>query len=303
MTGFESTQGPVVSVIVVSFNTRSLLAACLRSIDFGEVIVVDNASNDGSADMVEQDFPHVTLIRNVANRGFGAANNQGLEVAKGSHALLLNSDIVARPGAIQDLVSAFQGGVVAAGGALLSPNTQNLQESAAHRLTIWAVFCEQTFLERLLPGSRLFSPYWMSRRLPQGGEVAQVMGACLMMRRIGEDFLKFDERFFLYCEDTELCHRLRASGQIVYRPSAKFEHELGASSRSMRWQSVALYNFGKEQYFGIHRGHLQRALCCVLNRFGAILRILASGLVTPKARLFWKVLFVRNSRLPSVPPL
>lgn len=284
-----------VSVIVVSYNTIDFLRTCLSSLaEADEVIVVDNASHDGSPEMVEREFPAVKLIRNVENLGFGAANNRGMDVATGDLVLLLNSDAYAKPGAIRTLAGVFNDpSVVAAGGRLLNPDG-SLQNSTARRLTLWAVFCEQFYLERL------FRSYWTTASLPQDrpSETEQVMGACLMMRPVA----RFDERFFLYCEDTELCRRLRDHGKILYVPAAVFVHELGASSNARRWQSVARYNRGKELYFSIHHGPTARLVCLVLNRFGALLRLtvwtLATlltlgcvGRVREKVALFWRVLF------------
>lgn len=300
---------PKISVVVVSYNTRDKLRQCLSAIEpEHEIIVVDNASRDGSADMVATEFPGAKLIRNNDNRGFGAANNQGIDVAAGELVLLLNSDCYASPGAISTLGKVFEAPeVVAAGGKLLNLDG-TLQLSSANRLTLWAVFCEQLLLEKLFPGSALFSPYWNSRRHSSTAEVEQVMGACLMMRRGLE---RFDERFFLYCEDTELCRRLRARGKILYVPEAAFTHELGSSGASGRWRSVALYNRGKELYFSIHHGWLPSAVCWLLNRLGALLRMLIWGVpallsmfLAPRyrrqAKLFWRVL--KAPRMGPMPP-
>jgi N-acetylglucosaminyl-diphospho-decaprenol L-rhamnosyltransferase len=279
---------PRVSVIVVSFNTREYLRRSLESIEsHHEVIVVDNGSTDGSPEMVRGAFPAVRLIEQE-NLGFGCGNNAGLAVATGELALLLNSDAEAKPGAIDRLADSLESGIVAAGGRLENPDG-SLQESACSALTLWAVFCEQTYLEKLFPGSRLFSPYWQSSRMPEGGDVDQVMGACLMMRRVAGKFLEFNPRFFLYCEDTELCRRLIEHGLIRYVPAAVFTHHLGQSTPN-RWRSVRLYNAGKELYFEIHHGPAAAILSLLLNRFGALLRILAGLLVTAKARTFWRVL-------------
>lgn len=287
-----------VSVIIVSYNTRELLVRLLTALrDEGpvvhEVIVVDNASHDGSVETVAEEFPEVTLIRNSTNRGFGAANNQGLRAMSGDLALFLNSDAVPRHGAIETLSRVMDDPeVVACGGRLEHPD-HSLQESACSQLTLWAVFCEQTWIEKLVPGSEVFSPYWVSGRMIERGsgphEVEQVMGACLMMR----PGLEFDERFFLYCEDTELCRRLRQTGRIMYVPKAVFEHALGASSSTSRWQAVARYNRGKELYFRIHHGRIASFLCWKVNRCGAFLR-LTVYLVMAIATLFF-VPRLRNS--------
>ncbi|MBS1721746.1 MAG: glycosyltransferase family 2 protein [Armatimonadetes bacterium] len=310
-----------VSVIVVSFNTRDLLRRCLRSLaEVDEVIVVDNASKDGSAEMVATEFPSVKLIENDTNVGFGAANNKGLSSMTGDVALLLNSDAFATPGAVKKLAAVMEDKtVIACGGRLVNasaaedPATLNYEEyirgltegrgligteeslrrrwresrdlstqnSCANRLTIWAVFCEQTGLEKLWPGSAFLSPYWTTRKIlgrhvgEESHDVEQVMGACLMMRPKE----RFDERFFLYCEDTELCLRLRSHGRVLYVPDALFGHELGASSAGTRWQSVARYNRGKELYFAIHGGAPAMVVCWVLDRLGALLRFLGAGLL------------------------
>ncbi|MBS1716131.1 MAG: glycosyltransferase family 2 protein [Armatimonadetes bacterium] len=262
-----------VTVIVVSYNTADKLERCLAAVGQDHpVIVVDNASSDGSVEMARMKFPWVRLIANEKNLGFGAANNQGLRECKTPLALLLNSDAYADPGAIDRLASVFQDeGVVAAGGRLLNPD-RTLQQSSSNQLTLWAVFCEQTGLEKLFPTSKFWSPYWNSSSFSATGESYQVMGACLMMRPVE----LFDERFFLYCEDTELCYRLRKHGKILYVPEATFIHDLGSSGSGARWRSVAWYNRGKELYFSIHHGAMASGCCWVMDRFGALLRVLIS---------------------------
>lgn len=282
-----------VSVIVVSFNTREKLRVCLERIEpEHEVIVVDNGSSDGSAEMVADAFPHVKLIRNPENLGFGAANNLGMSAATRSLILFLNSDCYASPGAISTLASCFEDQtVVAAGGKLLNPDG-SLQESVARELTLGAVASEQFLLEK----THLTKSYWATPRTGGPQECVQVMGACLMIRPLE----RFDERFFLYCEDTDLCYRLRKHGKILYCPDAVFTHELGSSSSGVgRWKSVARYNRGKELYFLIHRGPFAMYACWSLDRSGALLRLLLWLLATVftlgrtrgQVALFARVLF------------
>jgi GT2 family glycosyltransferase len=289
-----------VSVVIVNLNTRELLRRCLDSIDSAcEVIVVDNASSDGSPEMVENEYHHVRLVRNCSNVGFGPANNQGIAAASRPLILLLNSDAYAKEGAIGQLASVFRDAqVVAAGGKLLFPSGA-LQESCSNRLTLWAVFCEQTYLEKLFPKSSLLSPYWRTRKLREElepVEVAQVMGACLMFRPVES----FDERFFLYCEDTELCHRLSKHGRILYVPAAEFVHDLGSSTKN-RWMAIARYNAGKELYFCLHHGKLASFICWELDRLGSLLRLGVWSIATmatlglskrfrAQVSCFWRVL-------------
>ncbi|HTQ10790.1 MAG TPA: glycosyltransferase family 2 protein [Fimbriimonadaceae bacterium] len=351
-----------VSVVIVSFNTREKLRRCLGCIEpEHEVIVVDNGSDDGSAEMVRTEFPAVKLIENSGNVGFGPANNQGMELASRDLVLFLNSDCYAWPRAISFLAGVFEDpGVVAAGGKLVNPDG-SLQESVAGRLTLPAVFLEQTSLERLAgrhrywrtqlilerEGSEREIPYRspvptltreeVMRRSPEivrfllekgyvtqkqldelssedfaarldatrVFEVNQVMGACLMVRPVE----RFDERFFLYCEDTDLCLRLRKHGRILYLPGAVFTHELGSSSPGMsRWLGVARYNRGKELFFAIHRGPLACAICWKLDRLGALLRLIAYCFIAPfkkSARplpLLWLRVLTAPLRGPDRPP-
>ncbi len=287
----------IVSVIVVSYNTLDKLRQCLACIEpEHEVIVVDNASTDGSPEMVLEEFPNVRLIQNDENRGFGAANNQGLDAMTRQLALFLNSDCYAKRGAILRLAQIFRDKeIVAAGGRLENPDG-SFQLSVADRLTLWKVFLEQSFLELLLRPFGL--GYWFVEPFKEVRIVPQVMGACLMIRPVE----RFDERFFLYCEDTDLCKRLSAHGKIVFEPTAKFIHELGSSSMgAARWKSVARYNRGKELYFEIHHGPLASKICWLLNRLGALLRLTIWSILTlatlgiysrlrNQVVLFWRVL-------------
>lgn len=299
-----------VSVVVVSFNTREKLKKCLQCIEANhEVIVVDNASLDGSVEMVRANFPAVKLIANSENVGFGQANNQGAMIASGEVVLFLNSDAYAGLGAISHLAEAFDdNSVVAAGGKLLNPD-HTLQPSTANALTLWAVFCEQTYLEKLYPRSYLFSPYWTTHLLAISDSIKptpQVMGACLMVRaNAGRPIELFDERYFLYCEDTDLCRRLLRHGEIVYVPRAEFVHDLGSSSSRDPAMGIIRYNRGKELYFAIHHGRLAAIACLLMNRLGAVLRLLAwimkyllSGTRSKDAKgqvgTFWRVLTARR---------
>ncbi len=303
---------PKVSVIVVSYNTRALLRECLESLvgEEAEIIVVDNASTDGSAPMVAGCFPQVRLIANPDNRGFGAACNQGLQVAQGRYALILNADIRAEPGAVQRLVAFMDAHPEAAacGGQLRYPDGR-IQPSCARELTLWWVFCEQSLLAKLFPRTRLFGGYWRTYWDFQSTiETEQVMGACLMLRRGADhptqttEFPLFDESYFLYCEDTDLCYRIRrAGGKIYYVHDAVFIHHLGASGEPQRAEMVIYYNRGKERYFRKFHGVVQAWVCRVLNKLGALLRVLigAGGIVLSLgrserakryARTFWTVL-------------
>jgi len=286
----------MVSVLVVSYNTREALRRCLECVGGGhEVVVVDNASTDGSVEMIRERFPNVKLIANIDNVGFGPANNQAAAAASGVLHLFLNSDAYAEPDAISRLAQVFEdGSIIAAGGRLMNMDG-SLQNSTANRLTLWSVFCEQLYLEKLLPRFKIASPYWNTQQLigePCPADTEQVMGACLMARANLE---RFDERYFLYCEDTDLCLRLRRHGRIVYVKNASFFHELGVSSAADPLKGVMRYNWGKELYFRIHHGPFAGGICLVFDRIGAFARWLTwllrrSAEAHQKAKGFWGVL-------------
>lgn len=301
---------PTVSVIIVSYNTIEQLKKCLDAVrgQASQVIVVDNASTDGSQEFLRAE-PGITVLLSNRNLGFGAANNLGLCQATGDLVLFLNSDAYAHSGAVEELASNFSDAdVVAVGGKLLNPDG-SLQDSVAGPLSLFAVFLEQFFLDGI--AALVGRSYWRTRFLSphSPSEVHQVMGACLMVRRDANP--KFDERFFLYCEDTELCHRLRQKGKIIYDPRAEFTHELGSSSINDRWRSVARYNLGKETFFRITQGQWAASICWLLNSIGAILRMIAGALLSavtlltgkglhPKLTTFWRVFLARRNDL--VPP-
>ena len=298
---------PTVTVIIVSYNTREQLRRCLEALvdqAVSQVIVVDNASTDGSVEMLRDLMPKLLpssiTLASSKNLGFGRANNLGLAQATGDLVLYLNSDAYAHPGSIAQLAKHFgDPSVIAAGGRLLNPDG-SLQESVAGRLSLGAVLREQFFLDGI--ARRLGRSYWRTQLLPtnEPSDVDQVMGACLMVRREADP--RFDERFFLYCEDTELCHRLKQKGRIIYDPKADFTHELGSSSQTNRWRAVARYNYGKCLYFSITKGSLAAYLCWILNRFGALLRVIAGILASvpilmphEKLTTFIRVLFATKA--------
>lgn len=297
-----------VSVVVVSFNTIDKLRRCLNCLaNRHEVIVIDNASRDGSPEMVESEFPAVKLIRNTENRGFGSANNQGTAIATGNLWLYLNSDAYAEPGAIDHLAATFEDAkVVVAGGLLLWPDGE-IQQCSSNHLSLGRVFFEQSLLEKLLPRFGV-EGYWNTHRLLRFDspvKTPQVMGAAMMVRAGLETF---DERFFLYCEDTDLCKRLERHGIIVLNLEAKFIHELGSSSRANPWLGIARYNAGKELYFRIHHGEIASYICWSLNRSGALLRLFIYLLASvaqfhthENVNTFWRVLTARASDRLSRP--
>ena len=244
------------SVIIVNWNTRDLLAQCLRSVydttsnlDF-EVVVVDNASTDGSQAMVRQQFPHILLIANRENVGFARANNQAMRVSRGRYALLLNSDALLLAHAVQAMISLAeanpQAGII--GAQLLNPDG-SFQASHTPFPNLW-----QEFLILSGVGRMLYGPWYPSHgpQEEQGPQmVGYVEGACMLVRREAfEDVGGLDEGYFMYAEEVDWCYAMWEKGwQVWYQPAAQVIHLGGGSSRSRRTQREADLYFSRVRFF------------------------------------------------------
>lgn len=222
------------SVVIVSFNTKELLRKCLESIESNrgaletEIIVVDNASNDGSVEMVKQRHKDIKILINKENFGFAKANNQGIKMAKGEYILLLNSDTEVKPGSLENLVEFakkhLEAGVV--GARLLNPDGSP-QPSVYHFPTIWRAIAEYWLGQR---GS--YEKY--SLTASDAVRVEAVTGAAmLILRKTIEKVGLLDERYFMYFEDLDYCRRVKRAGlKVYYLPQAEVIHYHGASGSS-----------------------------------------------------------------------
>lgn len=233
-----------VSVIVVSFNTRDVLRECLQTLakEAGgvryETIVVDNASRDGSAEMVAQEFPEAKLIRSAVNLGFAAANNLGFPLAQGRHVVLLNSDAFLRPNALPLAVERMDADPrIGLGGARLIGRDDSWQPSARMFPSFINDLLTISGLSSKYPQSRFFGRFdrtWADQN--QAAEVDWVPGAfSIIPRRVLESVGYFDENFFLYYEEVDLCRRIKAAGySIWYWPDVAVVHLGGESSKTVK---------------------------------------------------------------------
>lgn len=259
-----------VSVIIVSYNTADLLADCLESVLASqqvccEVFVVDNASVDGSAEVVRVKFPAVRLIANKDNRGFGAANNQALRECSGRYVIFLNPDTTVEPDSLQAMIAFMEShpAVGLAGPKVLNPDGTR-QDSVSLRY----------------PGHR----YGAADLGPLPGEIACVLGACQiasasLLREIGG----FDEDFFLYGEDQDLCLRIRKRGfEIGFIDDAVIMHHGGQSERTTLPAEVVRKKIRAELLF--YRKHYRPETArklCQRQRRRAFWRILSIRLMMP----------------------
>ncbi len=232
------------SITIVNYNTKEFLRSCLKSIydtvkkiKF-EICVVDNASNDGSAEMVESDFPQVKLLKNKENFYFAKANNQAIEISAGRHILVLNPDIIAYPEAIENMVTFMDKNneIGAIGAKLLNPDG-SIQISGYYCKfpSFFQVLFFYTALRHISKKfSLLANRFYQHPHTDKPCEVDQPPGACLMVKRSAFDTIGlFDENFPLFFNDVDLCYRIKKAGwKIFYYPKAVMIHYGGASFTS-----------------------------------------------------------------------
>jgi GT2 family glycosyltransferase len=256
---------PRVSAIVVSYNTRDDLQRSLEALRAHagvslETIVVDNASTDGTAEAVRARFPDVHLIGNTANLGFSRANNLGLRAARGELVLVVNSDCEVRPGAVAALVAVLEARPDV---AIVGPRTVGTdgapQVSFGPSLTPLAEWRQG----RLVRGVKAGDADALRRAAALAGEEREpdwVSASCFLARKSALDAVGgFDESFFLYEEDVDLCLRVRrAGGRVLYTPRAEVVHHLGRSMERAPERARLEYHRSHLRFYAKHNSVAER---------------------------------------------
>lgn len=231
-----------ITVVIVNYNVRPFLDHCLQSVLRAskglnvQVIVVDNASQDASAEMVHQRYPQVTLIVNDENVGFGRANNQAFQIAEGEAVLILNPDSFVQEDTLKILIKRIKAdeNIGAIGPKIILPDGRFEPRSMRGFPTPWAAFSYLSGLSTLFHKSRFFSRYlltYLDREQEQ--DVEALSGCCMMVRRsLLNDLGGFDPDYFMYGEDLDLCYRIRLKGyRIKYDPATRIVHFKGESTK------------------------------------------------------------------------
>lgn len=309
---------PVVSIMLVNWNTRELTLECLRSVYAEtqgtpfEVIVVDNGSHDGSAEAIAREFPQVILMAEAENHGFAKATNISVERARGRYVLLLNTDTVVLDRAIDRLVAFAEANPAARiwGGRTVFEDGSLNPDSVWGRITPWSVFCLSVGLTSVFRRSSLFNPEsygdWQRDSVRH---VDIVQGSFLLTERMFWNELGgFDLEFFMFCEEADLCARARARGaRPLMTPDATIIHYGGRSTKNFARRMSYIYG-GRIGLIERHFGRLWRPLGKSLTVLGAFLRAYCLGIMAfiwpqlrPKADE-WDVIWTQRDLWIDGPP-
>ena len=277
---------PDLSVVLVGYNSAPFIGDCIRSVEetvtcSHEILVVDNASLDGTADAVRRAWPGVLVMCNDENLGFSRASNRGMRAARGRHLLLLNGDATVRPGALDALVEHLDrdpnAGAVAP--RLLNPDGTDQGTARSVPTPAAAILGRRSPLTRLFPGNRWSRRYLegRDRRGPEPFGVDWVSGACLMVpQRVADEVGLLDEGFFMYWEDADWCRRIRGAGYTVACvPAAEVVHAEGGSRRGWPARQVRHFHRSAYRYYAKHHAAGARVVLRPVAAAALALRALA----------------------------
>lgn len=276
------------TIVIVSWNCRDYLHRCLESLEtagateIAEIVVVDNASSDGSQEMVKSQFPFVSLQALDRNVGFAAANNMAMRCAKTPYILLLNPDTEVVGQAIQELVSFMdRRPEVWAAGPLFLNSDKTPQRTGVRFPSLWNMIVETLFVDRLFPRSRLFGRHrelYADDTRPRA--VDYVQGACLIVRSymVLRNVGLLDDKYFMYFEETDWCYRMKKiGGQVWICPYATVVHHGGGAEGHFDRKRVVYYHQGLFRYARKHWNILKRLTVRALVFMRSLLRIFIWG--------------------------
>jgi GT2 family glycosyltransferase len=278
---------PVVSIVIVTWNGKKYALECLDSLRLLrlelEVIVVDNASTDGTPDAIRETYPEVKLIQNSENLGFAKANNIGMAKATSDILCLVNSDVVVRPGCLENMVEFMRANpsVGVLGPKMLSP-TGGVGQSVNKFPTVWNYFCFALGLHFLMPNSKVFGGYILAAYPYNKTEDVEVLTGWFWMipRAALEQVGGLDEQFFMYGEDLDWCYRFHQSGwRLVFFAEAEALHYGAASSGQAPSRFYVEMIKANLQYFRKHHGWLGGVGFLAATSIHELLRVILYGVM------------------------
>ena len=281
---------PACSVVIVIHNSRDTLEACLRALpQTVQVVLVDNASSDGGAELAEEVRPSSRVIRLPRNVGFGGGCNVGVAHASGDVVVLLNPDCVIEPGALEGLVTRVR----EIGNAVVGPALLDESGHVRHICRVRSTPMQEVVELLPIPRGRWHSKLMgrLGRDVPAGsyiyttgGRVDYVQGACLALpRHLFHRVGGFDESFFLYCEEEDLCERIvNLGGQCVYEPAVRVYHAWGGSTRKVpRFATRQLFRSRTVLY---RKRYGDAKMACIAAMF--VCAVIGHSLAWPIKRFF-----------------
>ncbi len=271
-----------VSIIIINYNGKELLRSCLSSlykytkdVKF-EIILVDNNSSE-PVDDVLNDFPEIKFLRNNKNLGFAAANNRGLKIANGKYVLFLNNDTVFKENSIKkvfDFAESLEPPVFV--GCRLLNSDGSIQESVVDFPSVWNTFTESFFLYKMFKKSSKFNKYYLNYIDVSGPvEVDVIKGAFMLCdAQAVKELNGFDERFFFYSEETDLCYRFKKNGgKIYFYPGTSITHLGGeTTSKNLAFKFIQQAK-AKIQFYKKHFNSFEFILVSLVFYFGVLIRI------------------------------
>jgi GT2 family glycosyltransferase len=304
---------PHLSILIVSYNTSDLLKSCLLSVQrypppiSWEIVVVDNASHDGSPELVEEEFPEVRLIRNSMNLGFAAANNKGLQVSRGDYLFFLNSDAELLPHSLDPLIDHLETHPHV---GIVGPSEQfrngRIYPTVCPFPNIPYLLFTHTGLRRRFYRNKWINPYrglWeRAQNTEKPTAVDWLSGASLLVRRkVFDDIGPFDEGYFFYMEETDLCARAHGAGwEVTFIPKARIIHHGGGSTDKAKRGLLTLSGAMSElRYFEKHRNIAELLLLRCIFFVEYSLKIILVGLDDPRCWAYREVLRAVLGSRPS----
>jgi GT2 family glycosyltransferase len=275
-------QLPKLSVIIVTFNSEKFLKDCLESVysqqtDFPfQVIIVDNSSYDNSVSFITENFPKVEIIKNSNNVGFALANNEGVRHSEAEFIMFLNPDTILKNNALQTLVDFMilhpQAGIV---GPKIFNVDDSLQRTGVSFPSAWNLLTEILFLDKIFPYSKVFGGHRKLYLNPgQIHEVDYLQGSCLLATRpVLDEVGLFDDTFFMYFEETDLCYRVKKKDyKIIYVPDSAIVHIGGSGMSYYDKKRLILYHQSYVQFLKKHYSQNQQSIIILFLLVRAIVR-------------------------------
>lgn len=295
-----------VSVIIPSWNAKKYLQDCINSIvretkhNSIEIIVVDNASSDGSPEMIQKQFQQVKLIRNSENLGFAKACNIGMRQAQGKYFCILNSDVILQKECIDKMFSYMEKNpeIGVLGPKILYPDGR-VQRTCMGFPTLWNTFCRATALDVIFPKTRLFSGLFMTFWSYTTLRAVDVINGCLWMVRQNavNNVGLLDENFFMYAEDKDWCKRFKKEGwQVVFFPDAEAIHFGGASSSNAPIKFYIEMQRANIQYWRKHYSRFAQIGFILITLAHHLIRLVGQVMILIRRPSRWTAITFRIKR-------